>query len=544
MIKMIRSLLSSDYHVVTDQYPIKKIDGIPIELNPLQSAFYDMYSLKRHYIVSAPTNTGKTALVMFLAMKKVLSSGQRVVMTAPTRALVRQIYLDTRQIFGGRLVGIYTGETKDVDEKYIVVATPEGLLSAIRKEEEWALTPTLVVMDEVHYLWDKQRGPALDFLLYYYKDKSSLLLLSATMPEVKKLQKYLNAVVLEYKPEKTQNEVIKITIPDELDLRIKKIESILSENQSGSVIIFVPTKEIGSIISRHFNIPFHSADSSEEERKQIEEDFISQKIKTIVSTSTLAVGVNTPADVVIVAGLRAGYYYLDSSMVRQMVGRAGRGQKTGKCYILGDEIELSNLQLKFDSFITPPLEQYLLTIALKPVSITDIYRALQKSFWGSTVSKNTIFKKTQRFLQFKDIITFNNNTVSLTPMGILLSRYCIPLEKFFQYIQFLNLSESPERKFVLAATILDFKDVEPPKKVIRQFASIVQDIRLCKIASWLFLYYTGRRKPSAYFSLKDLQRWLACLKEIESTLKVSLKTEELAEVYSAIDTILRRRNAA
>ncbi len=61
-----------------------------------------------------------------------------------------------------------------------------------------------------------------------------------------------------------------------------------------------------------------------EQRKLIEEAFHNNVIRVICATSTLAAGVNLPANRVIVTSLRTGREPLTVASFRQMVGRAGR----------------------------------------------------------------------------------------------------------------------------------------------------------------------------------------------------------------------------
>eukprot|EP00421_Protoceratium_reticulatum_P046054 CAMPEP_0168439522 /NCGR_PEP_ID=MMETSP0228-20121227/42508_1 /TAXON_ID=133427 /ORGANISM="Protoceratium reticulatum, Strain CCCM 535 (=CCMP 1889)" /LENGTH=616 /DNA_ID=CAMNT_0008453799 /DNA_START=218 /DNA_END=2069 /DNA_ORIENTATION=- len=81
-----------------------------------------------------------------------------------------------------------------------------------------------------------------------------------------------------------------------------------------------------------FGIGIHHAGLPERDRKVVEELFVESKIKVLISTSTLAWGVNFPAHLVIIKGTE--YYdgqlkrYVDFPItdVLQMMGRAGRPQ--------------------------------------------------------------------------------------------------------------------------------------------------------------------------------------------------------------------------
>jgi ATP-dependent DNA helicase HFM1/MER3 len=87
-------------------------------------------------------------------------------------------------------------------------------------------------------------------------------------------------------------------------------------------------------------VAFHNAGIPFEDRRAVEYMFINGKIKVLCATSTLAVGVNLPAHLVIIKGTKQytnrGYEEYDVMDIQQMIGRAGRPQfdKFGVAVIL------------------------------------------------------------------------------------------------------------------------------------------------------------------------------------------------------------------
>src|SRR5207245_11586366 len=71
------------------------------------------------------------------------------------------------------------------------VATTERPRSALDGD---ALTPQLIVLDEAHYLSDRERGTAWEEILLLAPGRSRLLLLSATFPNAEVIASWLAEV--------------------------------------------------------------------------------------------------------------------------------------------------------------------------------------------------------------------------------------------------------------------------------------------------------------------------------------------------------------
>lgn len=89
----------------------------------------------------------------------------------------------------------------------------------------------------------------------------------------------------------------------------------------------------------NYGIAFHHAGLDLSDKRMVEAAFLSGKIKILCATTTLSVGVNLPAYLVIIRGtkLNTGTFQEHSDLtIRQMMGRAGRPQfdKEGVCVIM------------------------------------------------------------------------------------------------------------------------------------------------------------------------------------------------------------------
>lgn len=117
-----------------------------------------------------------------------------------------------------------------------------------------------------------------------------------------------------------------------------------------------------------WSVAFHHAGLTDEERKQVERVYRCGGVRLLFATSTLAVGVNLPASVVIQLGFKAGGELIECSTYMQMAGRAGRaGQDAaGEAFlVLGSDRELTDAtevlqagpKMLVSALVPPKLEQ-------------------------------------------------------------------------------------------------------------------------------------------------------------------------------------------
>ncbi|NEQ49101.1 MAG: DEAD/DEAH box helicase [Leptolyngbya sp. SIO3F4] len=157
----------------------------PFKLDPFQIEAIEALNQDKSVVVCAPTGSGKT-LVGEYAIHRALHYGKRVFYTTPLKALSNQKLRDFRQLFGNEKVGLLTGDTSINREAPILVMTTEifrNMLYGTTMGEVGEAVQGLqtVVLDECHYMNDRQRGTVWEESIIYCPSEIQLVGLSATV---------------------------------------------------------------------------------------------------------------------------------------------------------------------------------------------------------------------------------------------------------------------------------------------------------------------------------------------------------------------------
>lgn len=165
----------------------------PFPLDPFQREACEALERGRGVLVAAPTGAGKTVVGEF-AVHLALTQGRKAFYTTPIKALSNQKYHDLVARHGPDAVGLLTGDTTVNGEAPVVVMTTEVLRNML-----YADSPTLaglgyVVMDEVHYLADRFRGPVWEEVILHLEPAVQIASLSATVSNAEEFGDWLTAV--------------------------------------------------------------------------------------------------------------------------------------------------------------------------------------------------------------------------------------------------------------------------------------------------------------------------------------------------------------
>ena len=147
----------------------------------------------RSVLVAAPTGAGKTIVGEF-AVHEALRTGRKCFYTTPIKALSNQKFHDLAERYGADRVGLLTGDNSINGEASIVVMTTEVLRNMIYAGSSTLDQLGFVVMDEVHYLADRARGPVWEEVIIHLPEGIQLAALSATVSNAEEFGEWLATV--------------------------------------------------------------------------------------------------------------------------------------------------------------------------------------------------------------------------------------------------------------------------------------------------------------------------------------------------------------
>jgi ATP-dependent RNA helicase HelY len=147
----------------------------------------------RGVLVAAPTGAGKTVVGEF-AVHLALAQGGKAFYTTPIKALSNQKYTDLARRYGAQNVGLLTGDTTINGEAPVDVKTTEVLRNKLNAGSATLAGLAFVVMDEVHYLADRFRGPVWEEVIIHLADHVQLVSLSATVSNAEEFGDWLEMV--------------------------------------------------------------------------------------------------------------------------------------------------------------------------------------------------------------------------------------------------------------------------------------------------------------------------------------------------------------
>ncbi|WP_312350721.1 DEAD/DEAH box helicase, partial [Actinomyces sp.] len=168
------------------------IETLGFEPDPFQLEGMEGVEDGDSVLVAAPTGAGKTVVGEF-ATHLAVRRGHRAFYTTPIKALSNQKFVDLQTRFGESNVGLLTGDTSVNPGAPVVVMTTEVLRNMIYAGSDLS-DLTHVVLDEVHYLADRFRGPVWEEVIIHLPAHVSVVALSATVSNAEEFGAWMREV--------------------------------------------------------------------------------------------------------------------------------------------------------------------------------------------------------------------------------------------------------------------------------------------------------------------------------------------------------------
>ena len=322
---------------------------------------FDLNSDKKMFrILQGDVGSGKT-IVALISIANVLESNYQAAFMAPTSVLAKQHFELAKKIFKDTniKINLLTGKTNYKERKNILSEIKDGKTQfligthALFQKKIDFKELGIIVIDEQHKFGVRQRmalaekgGDNCDVLLMSATPipRTMVLTIYGDMDVSKLIEKPKNRLpVLTYsKPEKKIKEIINV---------IKK--NIENNNQVFWVCPLIKESKILNYssalkryewLNKYFskNVGIIHGNMKPEEKDKILVKFLKRKIKILVSTTVIEVGIDFPnANLIVIENSNK----FGLAQLHQLRGRVGRGNKQGSCILLfKDNLSKNSIQ--------------------------------------------------------------------------------------------------------------------------------------------------------------------------------------------------------
>lgn len=163
-----------------------------LQLDRFQREAIEALARGESVLVCAPTGTGKTMVADWI-VEKALEDNKQVVYTAPIKALSNQKFRDYCSLLGEDKTGLVTGDLVIRRDAPCRVMTTEILRNMLLTGEQLD-DLAAVIIDEIHFLDDKERGTTWEEVLIYLPPHVQIVGLSATLANLQEFAEWLRMV--------------------------------------------------------------------------------------------------------------------------------------------------------------------------------------------------------------------------------------------------------------------------------------------------------------------------------------------------------------
>ncbi len=304
-----------------------------LQLHPVQENVFGPVYGGKHVLVCAPTGIGKTEAAMLPILERMAEmrdpDGIVCLYITPLRALNRDMLLRLEELASavGLRAAVRHGDTSQYERvkqsanpPQILITTPETVqILLVGKRLRNSLRGVkYVVVDEIHELVSGERGAQLAVALerlVKIAGEFQRIGLSATVGTPEEVARLLasgrDVSIAKIPVEKLREVEVMCPVPEEgtkkISANLQVDEGFASALEMGrdiidshtSTLLFVNTRDLAEAISSRFHlwmpdypVGVHHGSLSKELRMQMEEEFKAKKLKCMICTSSLELGID------------------------------------------------------------------------------------------------------------------------------------------------------------------------------------------------------------------------------------------------------------
>jgi ATP-dependent Lhr-like helicase len=347
----------------------------------IQEAAFKTIESGENCVISAPTGSGKTEAAMLPVFDSIVRGNSRGIHTlyiTPLRALNRDLIKRLNSLAGelGVSISVRHGDTPTKERQLQAANPPQILITTPETLQNLFLSPRLrgalanvkmVIVDELHELYSNKRGAQLAVAMERLAEVAGdyqRIGISATIGNSGEARRFLCGArpckSIDSKTVKEIRAVIempqvpsrdykefreKFNLDAQTLARIERIAELVKE--SNSTLIFANTRQVVESLGSkllYFNtvhtfgsIGVHHSSLDRDERIRVENEFKEGRVKSIIATSSLELGID-------IGAINLVIQYGSPRRVTRLIQRIGRGGHRAKEISYGVILVANNLE--------------------------------------------------------------------------------------------------------------------------------------------------------------------------------------------------------
>ncbi len=520
---------------------VAKVYGLsfPFMLRPRQEEAIPLINERKNFITVLPTGYGKTPIAI-MAIAKTLSVGKRAVLLSPLKVLTKEQTAELKKYFPKSRIILDDGDNRKEIDEYgdwnIAILTYERfyvILNDVNKRTIFS-NLGLVVIDEVHNYGDESRGGIVEcdvIMTRVLFPDCQIVGLSATIDNPVKFSDDLKMSLISAGKDERPVPLKKYVMTYrknynywlDIKARVDIIRKIIVKFPDKKILIFTTsrsrTRGVISELTHNNNIKlnealytykmgWHNAGMSVEEKDKVEDMFRSGRINIVAATPTLAMGVNLPADIVVMFDMYQYSYLLGRQLIEkdrleQSMGRAGRPgfSKMGYAFVFCAESEKEEVleHMKRPLLVESKLRNYLKKYELgwvvsEIVTDVDKFSLIENFLMDNTITRDLLVSELNWLTKHRFVHT-NGDRLVPTFKGRMTSKYSIQPETVVHWERvlykkedltngelFCLIASAPEYASIVVAydndqTKIDYAIdfIKPRQEITRHFGYKIMD---------------------------------------------------------------------